>query len=274
VLVYGSKPALPYVLAVLLAFGSTTATAADALSDGAGAYWNGTALSQGTCSLGLKQGGASGRFDTRTATVLGVPGSYFYPSSVPAINAVGSQTIHSASITTALQTECNWRKNGLVFGLEGDVSYERLASAAGASATYPCCAPTGFSLTSMAHSTWLVTVRPRIGFVVHNWLPFVSGGLATGNLNGGFVFRDNNSSALASGSVSKTALGLSFGTGVEVALNPNWSLEAEYVEVRLDNVSDVSTNLTTTLGRSPSNVFTQRVDFRARVLTLGANLHF
>ena len=273
VLVDGSA-AFRGALAVLLTLCALTVTAANDLGDGAIPSRNGTALNDGNCSLGLKQGGAWTRFGTRTVTVLGVPGSYFYPSSVPAINAVGSQSIHSASPTIDMQTECHWEANRLFYGLEGDVSYQRLTGTANAGAVYPCCPPTGFTLTSMAHSSWLVTVRPRIGFVVNNWIPFVSGGVAVGKPNGGFIFRDNNSAAFASGSVSETALGFSFGAGVEMVLNRNWSLQAEYVDIRFGTISDVSANLTFNSGRSPTNVFTQRIDVSARVLTLGANFHF
>jgi outer membrane immunogenic protein len=274
-LVHGFASALRRAIAVVVTFTSVTVvTAADALGGGAAADGSGIALNWETCSAGLKQGSIWARFNTRIRTVLGGPESYFDASSIPAINALGSQTIHSASITTAVQGACNWQVNRFVYGLESDVSYERLAGTAGAGAMYPCCPPTGFTLSSMAHSSWLVTVRPRIGFVIMNWMPFVSGGVATGKLNGGFVFRDDNSAAFASGSVSKTALGFSFGTGLEVALDRNWSLEGEYLGIRLGNVAHASTNLTFISGRSPSNVFTQRVSLCARTFTLGANFRF
>jgi len=271
----GIASALRHALAMLVTLGAVpVVTAAYALDADSAVQGNRLVLNWTTCSVGLKQGAAWARFSTRTVTVLGGPDSYFDPSSIPAINAVGSETIHSASITGALQGACNWQVNRFVYGLEGDISYERLTGTAGAGATYPCCPPTGFTLTSTAHSSWLVTVRPRIGFLIMNWMPFISGGVATGKLNGDFVFRDDNSAAFASGSVSNTVLGFSFGTGVEVALNRNWSLEGEYLDIRFGNAANVSTNLTFDSGRSPSNVFTHRVDLCVRVLTLGANFRF
>jgi outer membrane immunogenic protein len=71
-------------------------------------------------------------------------------------------------------------------------------------------------------------VRGRLGYAFDRVLPFVTGGLAIGNIKNtypGFT------------TVDETNAGWTVGGGVEFAFAPNWSAKVEYLHVDLGDVS-------------------------------------
>jgi outer membrane immunogenic protein len=179
--------------------------------------------------VGGALGGAAGHFHAATSTIF-APTGYFLASSVPAINAIGGQSLTaSGALTGGVEAGYNLQISNLVFGFEADFDYLGLRGNATSSALYPCCAPSGFMINSSAHTNWLVTARPRLGYAYDNWLFFVSGGLAATNLNASFSLTDNNSAVSESGSLSKVLTGYAIGGGVEAGLWANWTVKAEYL---------------------------------------------
>src|SRR6266508_297190 len=140
--------------------------------------------------VGVNAGGTWGTFDPATSTVFD-PIGYFAASSVPAVNAVGIQSIKPAAFTGGVQAGFNWQTGNVVFGAEVDFNSFHLSGSATGTGVYPCCAPATFTVTSAAHTDWLFTARPRIGIASNNWLFYATGGLAVTNLNGSFTFTDN-----------------------------------------------------------------------------------
>jgi outer membrane immunogenic protein len=110
----------------------------------------------------------------------------------------------------------NWQApNNTVFGLEGDIDWSSLK---GNSVSTLC--PVGCNVSN----TWLSTVRGRLGYTFGGVMPFVSGGLAVGDINARFP-------GFTTGSA--TNAGWTLGGGVEFALPGNWSAKAEYLHVDL-----------------------------------------
>jgi outer membrane immunogenic protein len=73
---------------------------------------------------------------------------------------------------------------------------------------------------------WIATLTPRIGFASGNWLTFVKGGLAAGE-----VRSELTSTALAPARVFQETnryVGWTVGAGIEYALTNNWIVGAEY----------------------------------------------
>jgi outer membrane immunogenic protein len=109
----------------------------------------------------------------------------------------------------------NWQLGNAVLGLEGDVDWANLK---GNSASTLCPAGCGTS------DSWLGTVRGRLGYAFGGVLPYVTGGLAVGDIraaNPGFA------------GASNTNAGWTAGGGIEFALPGNWSAKAEYLHVDL-----------------------------------------
>jgi outer membrane immunogenic protein len=219
-------------------------------------------------------GRASGRSDLRTTAALAGPGSYFQITTIPVVGAVGARNIKPSGATVGMAGGYDWQTGNLVLGLETDFSYLNLHGSTTGGAIYPCCAPTGFLINSSVRSDWLLTARPRIGVAHDGLLLFVTGGLALSKLNSGFAFSDNNSAATASGSVSNTAAGYAFGGGVEARASSHWTVKAEYLHVDLGRISAASSNLTSSYGPSPLNVFMHSADLQVNLVRVGVHYRF
>ena len=115
----------------------------------------------------------------------------------------------------------NWQQGPWVFGVEGDYSWADISGSSnvcGASSPHPC----GTKLESLG------TLRGRIGYAMGatgNWLPYVTGGLAVGELNAW--------DSLLSQSGSDFRAGWTVGGGVEVGITRNWTAKIEYLYVDL-----------------------------------------
>ena len=117
----------------------------------------------------------------------------------------------------------NWQQGPWVFGVEGDYSWADISGSSntcGASSGVPH--PCGSKIESLG------TLRGRIGYAMGatgNWLPYVTGGLAVGEVNAW------DSLTPASGSAFRE--GWTVGGGVEVGITQNWRLKVEYLYVDL-----------------------------------------
>jgi len=142
----------------------------------------------------------------------------------------------------------NWQTGSVVLGVEGDIDWAGLS---GSTASAAC--PGGSCGTS---ETWLSTVRGRAGYAFDRFLPYVTGGLAVGDIRAA-------TPGLPGGSATNT--GWTAGGGVEFALPGNWSAKAEYLHVDLG-----SFNCGTGCGGTPN----ENVALRENVFRAGVNYHF
>ncbi len=142
----------------------------------------------------------------------------------------------------------NWQAGQTVLGLEGDVDWSGLQ---GTSSSALC--PGGTCSTS---DTWLSTVRGRLGYSFDHFLPYVTGGLAVGDIK---------AAAPASPGGSNTNAGWTVGGGVEFALPGNWSAKAEYLHVDLGRF-----NCGAACGGAPD----ENVSMHDDVFRAGVNYHF
>ena len=194
---------------------------------------------------------------------------------MPAIAAVGAQTVNSNGFTGGGQAGYNLQTGNIVWGVEVDFNYFGLTGSTSGSAVYPCCAPTTFTVNSSVKTDWLLTARPRIGYASGNWLFYATGGLAVTNLKGSFTFTDTFAAAAESASFNTTKVGWTAGAGVEVGLGGNWTAKAEYLYVDFGSVSVSSSNLVAPAGTAwPMNGFTHNADLKANIVRAGLNYRF
>jgi outer membrane immunogenic protein len=225
--------------------------------------------------LGVNAGGAWSQSDAATTTVFS-PIGYFATTSPGAIAIAGAQSINASGFTGGLTAGYNWQASNIVFGLESDFNYLGLKGSSTGSGIYPCCAPTGFTVNSSVSTDWLITLRPRVGVAANNWLFYVTGGLAIGNVKSNFNFTDTFATAAESASMSQTRTGWTVGAGTEYALMNGWSVKAEYLYVDLGRQSTTSTNLVASVPPFvfPSNVYTHSIDLRTNIVRVGLNYKF
>jgi outer membrane immunogenic protein len=105
----------------------------------------------------------------------------------------------------------NWQGVGSpwVFGLEGDIDWS------GVSASVACA-----GLTCETKNNWFGTVRGRVGYSFDRWLPYVTGGLAFGDV-------EANRSGFTG--ASDTNAGWTVGVGLEGVIAGNWTAKVEYL---------------------------------------------
>jgi outer membrane immunogenic protein len=141
----------------------------------------------------------------------------------------------------------NWQLGHAVLGLEGDVDWSNLKG----STTSALC-PAGCTTSN----DWLATVRGRAGYAFDRFLPYVTGGLAVG---------DVKASTPAFAGATQTNAGWTAGGGVELALTNNWTAKAEYLHVDLGNMN---------CGFSCGVVANNNVSLKSDLVRGGVNFRF
>jgi outer membrane immunogenic protein len=143
----------------------------------------------------------------------------------------------------------NWQFSQLVLGLEADADWSSVTSSGFTgcnvgSAAGGCnpqsgtavCTVGGLTGTCGTSNDFLATVRGRFGYAYDRWMPYVTGGLAFGNIR----TTGPTSAPNAVGMVTfigndQTNLGWTVGGGLEFALPANWTAKVEYLYVNLGN---------------------------------------
>lgn len=142
----------------------------------------------------------------------------------------------------------NWQLNNrFVFGVEGDVDWANLK---GSNTTAGC--PFGCTTSD----SWLSTVRGRLGYAFGGIMPYVTGGLAVGDIKAaspGFT------------GATDTNAGWTAGGGVEFALPGNWSAKAEYLHADLGRFN---------CGVNCNGTPTDNVSMHDNVVRAGLDYHF
>jgi outer membrane immunogenic protein len=139
----------------------------------------------------------------------------------------------------------NWQLGQFVWGVEGDADWSDIRG----STIGPGC---GVGCTTK--NDFLSTVRGRLGFAADRWMPYVTGGLAIGNIK---------ASAPGFAGADQTNAGWTIGGGIEFALPSNWTAKVEYLYVDLGSV-----NCTLTCGPVTS------VNFTTNIVRGGFNYRF
>jgi len=115
----------------------------------------------------------------------------------------------------------NWQFGTWVAGVEGDLDWSNIkgSSTAGAFCGSAACE---------TRNSYLSTVRGRVGYAFDRFLPYVTGGLAVGNIK---------ASSPGLTSVDDTNAGWTAGAGVEFAVAGNVTAKVEYLYVDLGNIT-------------------------------------
>lgn len=133
----------------------------------------------------------------------------------------------------------NWQFGRTVLGVEGDIGWSGIRGSSACGAT-----------SCETRNDWLSTVRGRVGYAADRFLPYITGGLAIGNVN---------HSIAGVGSSNPTQAGWTIGGGLEAAISGPLTAKIEYLYVDL--------------GRSGSVVGSDS-KFNANVVRAGLNYRF
>jgi outer membrane immunogenic protein len=111
----------------------------------------------------------------------------------------------------------NLQAGQIVWGIETDFSFTDISGRSFVACGAGCSSSTD----------WLWTLRGRVGLDLNGWMPYITGGLAVGDISA-------VTQAVSMG--SETAAGWTVGGGLEVKLDRNWSVKAEYLFVDLGDM--------------------------------------
>jgi outer membrane immunogenic protein len=225
--------------------------------------------------VGAYAGGNPSHSDAHTFTVFS-PTGYFATTSPPAIATVGNQKIDPSGFSGGGTFGFNLQHHAFVYGAEMDFGSMSMSSSATGTATYPCCAPTAFTVTQTVSTDWLFTGRGRIGVAVSKVLFYGTGGLAATNLNYKALFTDTFATAHENASIEQKRKGWIAGGGVELRLTKHWSVKGEFLHADFGQEQVTSTNLTafTPPIPFPSNIFTHNADLTSNIFRGGLNFRF
>ncbi len=224
--------------------------------------------------VGANIGGNLGeaRVDTNPAfSAIG----YFNATSTPAIAAASNQKMSPDSFMAGGVAGYNRQFNNFVAGVETDFGRMSWNQTTTATATYPCCAPTAFTVTQSMSTSWLVTVRPRLGLVFGKMMVYGTGGLALTSVQYSGLFTDTFATAHENASSDKNRAGWVAGGGGEYRLTHHWSVKGEYLYGGV-GASILSSNLTafTPAIAFPSNNFDHTVNLKPQIARAGVNFRF
>ena len=140
----------------------------------------------------------------------------------------------------------NWQGVGSpwVFGLEGDVDW------AGIDDSVACGA-----VACQTKNNWFGTVRGRVGYSWDRFLPYVTGGVAFGDI-------EANRAGFAG--ASDTNAGWTIGVGLEGVIAGNWTAKLEYLYTDMGDI---------TCSAAACGTATN-VDLRMNILRAGVNYRF
>jgi outer membrane immunogenic protein len=242
--------------------------------------------------LGAYAGDSTSRSVNSTTTIFSEEG-YFASSSVTTINSVGTFTLFPNSIMGGGRTGWNFRWGHIVVGPELDFGSLRLNSSGSATANYPCCGSTSFTINQGFKTRGLFTARARAGVTFGPVLFYVTGGLAVTNLSYKEAFSDTFSGATESDTIKVDKGGWVFGGGGELAINRRWSISGEFLYIDFRTATNTSTNLVAFISEGeggistghpagepstgeafPENIFTHSASLIERMGRFGINFHF
>ncbi len=136
-------------------------------------------------------------------------------------------------------------QNHLVLGVEGTGGYLWFRkSDASDIFTIPQYDNT-YTVQTSLKTNYLATFGPRIGYAFCKWLPYVTGGLAVGDID----FNQDIADFLGSphdheiGSRSGTNVGWMVGGGLQYSITPHWSARLQYQFVDLGSIHTHSADL-------------------------------
>jgi outer membrane immunogenic protein len=166
----------------------------------------------------------------------------FNAVDIPGLNALGSPRIKGSNPIFGGKIGYNQQSSAWVFGLEADISSFSFNKSVTTTGNNQFAGFGGFAtFNTNVSTTWLATVRPRIGYAVDRALFYATGGVAFGDVKFTNTFVDNSPLESGNGheasSASKVKAGWTAGGGVDYAVTPNWIVSVEYLHVDLGSIN-------------------------------------
>jgi len=134
----------------------------------------------------------------------------------------------------------NFQRGCWVFGIEGAGSWMFLRDSED-SGTFPMPIASDKSIQQAFRTTYLATIGGRIGYSIGQWLPYVTAGVAFGDIDYESRLHNVSSSGAgfyrSAGEETEDNVGWFVGGGMQYAMTAHWGIRFQYEFVDLGDVS-------------------------------------
>ena len=157
-----------------------------------------------------------------TGFYLGINGGYAGGHSSWSDPVVGADSgnFNTSGALLGGQLGYNLQMGAAVLGIETDAGWiNAKGSTAGLGGV---CAADGGG-PCQTQQSWVGTTRARVGYSFDRWLPYVTGGVAYGDIQ----------AVQPTGTTTANNVGWTAGAGLEAAFDRNWSAKVEYLHIDL-----------------------------------------
>lgn len=171
----------------------------------------------------------------------------------------------------------------MVLGLEADIEGTRFKGSDSAVSLIfnNFASPNRTAKTADLSLDYFGTVRGRLGYDFNGWLVYGTGGFAYGHASldytSNFLLGGATVTSVSTGTASEMHTGWTAGAGIEYAINPHWSVKAEWLHVDLgteDYPAVGTTTVVATGAQSPFNGDGFRSHLTFDAFKAGANYRF
>lgn len=215
---------------------------------------------------GSKMGAALEQYAMNTVVS---PNPFINAAQAQVINNAGYQSLNSNGFLTGIEGGYNWQRQNFLLGFEGDIQALSNSSIINSNALpYPDGSGNQFVVSSYASNNWLLTLRPRLGWVSPYGLLYATGGLGLTYLQSDFLL-SSDLPGFESQQVSTAIAGYVVGGGIETSLTKQLSLKAEYLYENFGSTQAHLMNQAVPTGSSITN----SVDLDGSLIMVGLNYH-
>ncbi|RVU34030.1 porin family protein [Hwanghaeella grinnelliae] len=125
----------------------------------------------------------------------------------------------------------DFQDGALVYGIEADATVMNYSETSNASGSFVAAAvPVRFAIRTTIENNYSFSIRPKIGYVIGNWMVHAAAGPSVGHFKYDFSYDDDNSGGGPSDFTDSTiAFGVSSNLGVSYNLDNGWILRGDYV---------------------------------------------
>ncbi len=200
--------------------------------------------------VGGNLGGAWSDSDTNLTvgpgtTAIPAPPIVIPPADVVGINALGGSTSNKSGFTGGIEGGYNYiGDNHILWGIETDfgaMDNDDRTSRSFQSVVLvtPPNAPPTMTISQRVKTSWIWTIRPRVGWSEGPWAIYGTAGMAMTDAKSSLEYSDNRIAPnTASRSASETLTGWTAGLGFAYAFSENWSVKGEYLYADFGNIHE------------------------------------
>jgi outer membrane immunogenic protein len=183
---------------------------------------------------GFYVGGFAGYKFGANDTTLELGGSWIGLPGEEELEAVNSRDLDPSGFEAGGVIGYNHQFNRWVVGVEASGAY---LSVDDSNHFDGLVAGNTYDGDTFLESNYLITLGPRLGYAFCKWLPYITGGVAFGDIDFHQEFFITNTIFGQSGSAHEDQIGWMVGGGLEYAITDHWRARGQYQYVDLGSVS-------------------------------------